>query len=157
MKIDNNKKNNTENDNSHNDNQQEAINSNIMDETMQETIELSILFDFYGELLSDNNKEVFIEYIFNDLSLGEIAQDKGITRQGIHDVIKRSSKKLREYEDSLHLVEKFKTIEDKVNRIKELIEQLSEQEYSQSTKDIPSKEVILGEMNNIVDNILDKL
>ena len=105
--------------------------TSIIDETMQETIELSILYDFYGELLTDNNKEVFVEYIFNDLSLAEIADEKGITRQGIHDIIKRSSKKLREYEESLHLVKKFKSIEEKVNNIKGIIEELRLEMYPQ--------------------------
>jgi len=122
----------------------------VIDKAMQETIELSILYDFYGELLTENNKEVFVDYIFNDLSLSEIAEDKGITRQGVHDIIKRSSKKLREYEESLHLVKKFKTIEDKVNRIKSIIKELS----------LDNKEVsdgLLQEMNDLADDILHDL
>lgn len=121
-----------------------------IDETMQETIELSILYDFYGELLTDNNKEVFVDYIFNDLSLSEIAEEKGITRQGIHDIIKRSSKKLREHEESLHLVKKFKTIEQRVNRIKILIEELRLDNQVIS-------EPILKEINDLTDDILQNL
>lgn len=124
--------------------------SSLIDEAMQETIELSILYDFYGELLTENNKEVFVDYIFNDLSLAEIAEDKGITRQGVHDIIKRSSKKLREYEESLHLVKKFKTIEDKVNRIKNIIEELRP-----GNKQVPQD--LLEEMNNLADDILHDL
>ena len=120
--------------------------------TLQETIELSILYDFYGELLTDKNKEVFEEYVFNDLSLAEIAEQKGITRQGVHDIIKRSSKKLREYEDSLHLVEKFKIIEEKVSHIKELIE-----EISAKASDSRNTDTILSEMNDLTDEILKNL
>ena len=126
--------------------------ANDIDEKIREMVELSILYDFYGELLTDNNKEVFEEYIFNDLSLAEIAEQKGITRQGIHDIIKRSSKKLREYEELLHLVEKFKTIEIKVSNIKELTEQLSIQ-----TNNSNNTETILSEINNLTDDILNSL
>lgn len=129
---------------------QETIN---IESKIQETFELSILYDFYGELLTDKNKEVFTQYIFNDLSLSEISEQMGITRQGIHDIIKRSSKKLYEYEDSLHLVDKFKTIEKKVNRIKELIEELKIIE----TKNESSSIEILKEMNDLTDDILQSL
>ncbi len=125
-------------------------NNSAVDDTLQETIELSILFDFYGDLLNDKNKAVFVEYIFNDLSLGEIAENKDITRQGIHDNIKRTSKKLREYEDSLHLVKKFKTIEKSVNSIKDLIEELEEKEQL-SERDIYRK------IHDLADGILESL
>lgn len=131
--------------------------NNGVDEKIRETVELSILYDFYGELLTDNNKEVFEEYVFNDLSLAEIAEQKGITRQGVHDIIKRTSKKLREYEDSLHLVDKFKTIEKKVSHIKELTKQLKNQDETIKIETSTNTEAILSEMNDLTDDILKNL
>ena len=100
--------------------------------------------------MNDRNKTVFVEYIFNDLSLGEIAENKDITRQGVHDIIKRTSKKLREYEDSLHLVKKFKTIEKSVSSIKDLIEELEEKEQ-------PSETDIYRKIHDLADGILESL
>ena len=125
-------------------------NNSAVGDSLQETIELSILFDFYGDLLNDRNKTVFVEYIFNDLTLGEIAENKDITRQGVHDIIKRTSKKLREYEDSLHLVKKFKTIEKSVSSIKDLIEELEEKEQ-------PSETDIYRKIHDLADGILESL
>ncbi len=66
-----------------------------------------MLFDFYGDLLTDHQKSVYEAYIQEDLSLSEIAQDAGISRQGVHDMIKRCRHILEGYEEKLHLVERF--------------------------------------------------
>lgn len=89
-------------------------------------LELSLLFDFYGELLKENKKQVFEDYISNDLSLGEIATERGISRQGVYDIVKRCSNELVEYEKKLHLVEKFEYTKEKVNRIHEISKDLKE-------------------------------
>lgn len=89
---------------------------------MEEKIYLGYLYDFYGELLSEHRREIFESYIIEDLSLSEIAEECGITRQGVHDVIKRSTKSLEDYENKLHLVEKFMSIKDNIHRINELTE-----------------------------------
>ncbi len=94
------------------------------DKALQDIVELSILYDFYSELLGEHKKEIFGEYIMNDLSLGEIAQDAGISRQGVHDIIKRCSVKLREYEKKLGLKTRFESIKADAEQIRELTEQI---------------------------------
>ena len=74
---------------------------------MNEILEQALLFDFYGELLTEHQKEIYEQFVLDDLSLGEIAREAGISRQGVHDLIKRCNKILQEYEEKLHLVEKF--------------------------------------------------
>ena len=74
---------------------------------MDRIVEKSLLFDFYGELLTQHQKDVYGEYIQNDLSPTEIASIRGISRQGAHDLIKRCEKILTDYENRLHLVEHF--------------------------------------------------
>ena len=69
-----------------------------------------MLYDFYGELLTEHQKKVYEDAVFQDLSLSEIADDQGISRQGVHDLIKRCDKILDDYENKLHLVEKFSKI-----------------------------------------------
>lgn len=91
---------------------------------LQEMMELSRLFDFYGELLGEHKKQIFEDYVQNDLSLSEIADETGLSRQGVHDVIKRCSKKLREYEEKLCLVKKFDLTKQRVNQIKIISEEI---------------------------------
>lgn len=88
-------------------------------------IELSLLYDFYGALLKDSKRQVFEEYVMNDLSLSEIAAQRGISRQGVHDIVKRCTAELEEYETKLHLIEKFQTIEEKVEKIHKLAGEIS--------------------------------
>ena len=78
------------------------------------------LFCFYGEMLNEHQRRIYEDFVFNDLSLGEIAGEEGITRQGVADMVKRCDKKLRDYENKLHLVEKFISIKNDVERIKGL-------------------------------------
>ena len=80
---------------------------------MKDIFKSSLLYDFYGELLTEHQKEIYEDFILHDFSLGEIAQDRGISRQGVHDLVKRCDKILNGYEEKLHLVERFtKTKED---------------------------------------------
>lgn len=84
---------------------------------MEKIVEQAMLYDFYGELLGERQKSVFEEYVLDNLSLSEIAEELGISRQGVHDLIKRADKALNEYEAKLHLVSKFAAVKDKVNQI----------------------------------------
>ena len=74
---------------------------------MEKIVEQTLLYDFYGELLNEHQKKVYEDAVFNDMSLSEIADEYGISRQGVHDTIKRVNKTLQGYEDKLHLIEKF--------------------------------------------------
>lgn len=94
------------------------------EDKLQEMINLSILFDFYGELLGEHKKQIFSDYVQNDYSLSEIADETGLSRQGVHDIIKRCSKKLKEYEEKLCLVKKFNFTKQKVNQIKMISEEI---------------------------------
>ena len=87
---------------------------------MEEKLTQAYLFDFYGEMRNEHQRRIYEDFVFNDLSLGEIAGEEGITRQGVADMVKRCDKKLRDYENKLHLVEKFISIKNDVERIKGL-------------------------------------
>ena len=65
------------------------------------------LLDFYGNLLTDKTRNTLELYLDDDLSLAEIADSENITRQGVHDTVKRGLSQLREYENKLGLAEKF--------------------------------------------------
>lgn len=70
-------------------------------------LEMSLLFDFYGETLTEKQRELFDLYYNEDLSLAEIAEHAGITRQGVRDSIKRAEHTLRDMEDRLGLVARY--------------------------------------------------
>ena len=89
---------------------------------MKDILEQALLYDFYGELLTNHQKEVYEQFVLEDLSLSEIAESAGISRQGVHDLVKRCNKILEGYETKLHLVEKFLTIKNKVQQMNDLLE-----------------------------------
>jgi len=74
---------------------------------MDKIYEHTLLYDFYGELLTQHQRNIYEDAVYHDMSLGEIAQEQGISRQGVHDLIRRCDKILSDYEERLHLVERF--------------------------------------------------
>ena len=87
---------------------------------MEKIFEQALLYDFYGDLLTEHQKQVYEAAVFNDMSLGEIAAEQGISRQGVHDLIKRCDKILSDYEEKLHLAERFATAKKKISQIDSL-------------------------------------
>ena len=87
---------------------------------MEKFVEQTLLYDFYGELLTERQQQVYESVVLEDYSLSEVAEDLGISRQGVHDMVKRCNHTLEEYESRLHLVEKFLCIRKQVQKIKEL-------------------------------------
>jgi predicted DNA-binding protein YlxM (UPF0122 family) len=95
---------------------------------MERIVEQALLYDFYGELLTAHQKEIYGDYVQNDLSPSEIAQDHGITRQAAYDMIRRCNKILTGYEEKLHLLQKFLKTKEMVARINVFAKEILEQE-----------------------------
>ena len=96
---------------------------------MEDREYLIILYDYYGELLNEMQRKYFEDYYFDNLSLAEISENDGKSRNAIHKCIKSSSSKLYEYEDKLKLYEKSKKLDNIIERIedeeiKELLKEL---------------------------------
>lgn len=87
---------------------------------MEKIFEQALLYDFYGDLLTEHQRQVYESAVFDDMSLGEIASEQGISRQGVHDLIKRCDKILLEYEAKLHLVDRFTKAKQKISQIEAL-------------------------------------
>ena len=83
------------------------------------TFQMSLLFDFYGELLTEKQRELFDLYYNEDLSLAEIADHAGISRQGVRDAIVRSEGLLRGAEERLGFVRRYAGYETKLDQIGE--------------------------------------
>ena len=92
-----------------------------------EVTSVSLLYDFYGNLLSDRQREVVGMHCDDDLSLGEIAEELGISRQGVHDALKNGMRALEEYEEKLGMVRKFSEETEAVRKIDEEISFIIEQ------------------------------
>ncbi len=88
---------------------------------LDEIVELSVLYDFYGALLKENHRRVFEDYVWNNYSLAEIASGQNITRQGVYDIIKRCRTRLHEYEEKLGLVHKFEITKQKLRQIEGIV------------------------------------
>jgi hypothetical protein len=91
---------------------------------MEKLVEIGILFDFYGKLLSEKQYQAVELYYIHDLSLAEIGEELRITRQGVFDTLKRSEQKLYHYEEILGLVEKFNKSHDTIREILKIAKEL---------------------------------
>ena len=84
---------------------------------MDKKVEISMLCDLYGKLLTEKQFEFINDYYNNDLSLSEIAENNDITRQAVRDIIKKGERKLFEYEEKLLFMKKVITQEQKIQAI----------------------------------------
>ena len=84
-----------------------------------QTFRMTMLFDFYGEILTERQKEFYDLYYNEDLSLAEIAEHDGISRQGVRDVIVRAETIMTELEDKTGLLKRFMQMRDKLTAIEE--------------------------------------
>ena len=96
-----------------------------------QTYRMTMLYDFYGELLTDRQKEFFDLYYNEDLSLSEIAENNGISRQGVRDVIVRAEGIMQEIEDKTGLIRRFMQMQGNLNAIQEAAEELKTINYRQ--------------------------
>ncbi len=92
----------------------------------EKNLEIVILLDFYGDLLTEKQKELLDMYYNGDLSLSEIAEHEGISRQGVRDSIKRGEVTLVQMEDKLGFAKRFYEIEQSVSEIIKTTEQLAD-------------------------------
>ncbi len=112
---------------------------------MEKIVEQGLLYDFYGELLTDHQRQIYEAAVYNDMSLTEIADEHGISKQGVHDLIKRCTKALQGYEDALHMIRRFEAIKTQAEELRSL--SAKDMDYAEF------KEMTLG----ISDKILEEL
>ena len=103
------------------------------------------LYDFYGKLLTVHQQRIYEDVVFNDLSLSEIAENEGISRQGVSDLIKRCNKALVSYEEKLGLIKKFDETKSYVKEIQRIVK------IYQDTKD----EGLVAKIDELSSKILD--
>ena len=91
---------------------------------MKEIARKALLYDFYGELLTEHQKKVYEDAVMNDFSLSELAEEYGVSRQGIHDLLKRCDAILEGYEEKLKLIERFGELKKTANSLKDDLDEL---------------------------------
>ena len=112
---------------------------------IEKYINQGTLYDFYGKLLTVHQQRIYEDVVFNDFSLSEIAENEGISRQGVSDLIKRCNKSLVSYEEKLGLIKKFDETKSYVKEIQRIVG------IYQNVKD----EKLIIEINELLSKILD--
>ena len=125
---------------------------------MEERLRQSLLYDFYGELLTEHQKSVFSAAIFDDMSYSELAEEFDCSRQAAFDLIRRINKKLEGYEERLGLLERFTVAQGKMKELKaSVIEMNDTLENSKIDKSIKNNlNSHLREITNLSSEIFDK-
>ena len=108
---------------------------------MEKIVEQGLLYDFYGELLTEHQKSIYEAAVYEDMSLTEIADEHGISKQGVHDLIKRCTKTLQSYEDKLHMIRRFEAIKFSAEELLKVSNSadMSEDELRKITGEISSR------------------
>ena len=122
---------------------------------IDEIAQASLLYDFYGQLLSKRQKEVMELYHEENLSLSEIAAEFDISRQGVHDALKNAEKSLRGYEEKLGLVAKFQKSSEAIKEIDDIIDSVISK--MQETADSGASDIVknLKKIKSIIDKLED--
>lgn len=115
---------------------------------MEDILQLTLLYDFYGELLTEKQKQVYEMHYQNDLSLSEIGEELSISRQAVRDQLKRTEKILRDYEEKLQLISRFQAQKKAVQEMKRIMEGLEQKAPDAATLRAISK------MKQIAEGIL---
>lgn len=108
---------------------------------MDKIAEASLLYDFYGELLTTRQREVMALYHEENLSLTEIGQEFGISRQAVYDTLKKAEQALREYEDKLKLIDRFLATDRAVAQVETTLRTL---EKALQAKTVQGEEVVFS-------------
>ncbi|HCX62145.1 YlxM family DNA-binding protein [Sedimentibacter sp.] len=103
---------------------------------MEKKFIYSILYDYYKELLKDNQANIIDLYYNQDYSLSEIAEDINISRQGVHDALKRAEKSLMEYEEKIKLFYKYEKYQEAAENIIKLTAEIDDEKYKDTLEQI---------------------
>lgn len=117
---------------------------------MEKFVVITYLFDFYQELLTDKQRDLLKEYYFEDLSLGELAEQHNISRQSAFDTIKKAEQKLLDYENKLALFKKYQADQEILNEIKTLCQIIAD-----DLKDEKANSV--NKVITLVDRLINKI
>lgn len=105
----------------------------------EKNLNIAYLLEFYGEVLPERKRTVMEYYYHDDLSLSEIAEEIGISRQGVRDIIKKGEEELFHYEQTLHLAERF----------------LKAKQYADRALSLCREQNVSGEISESIEKLLE--
>lgn len=120
---------------------------------MAKDLKISLLLDFYGNVLTDKQREMIEFYYNDDLSLSEIAENEGITRQGVRDAIKRGEMQLLEMEEHLGFAVRFGKLQAGLNEIARFAQEISA--VNARSGAVRIIEALAGEISNKAEQLGD--
>lgn len=115
---------------------------------MEKFLEITYLYDFYQELLTDKQKDLIGAYYFEDLSLGELALQHQISRQSVFDTIKKAEQKLLDYENKLQLWNKYQKQEKILEHMKKLITEATQTSTAKEDSYLKEMTCLIGQLIN---------
>ncbi len=115
---------------------------------------MAMLYDFYGDLLTDRQKEFYDLYYNEDLSLAEIAENYGITRQGVRDVIVRAEAYLTEIEDKTGLIRRFHTMQGQLRELADCAQKVLDLNDAKLGSD--ELETLAGRIKSLADTLIQE-
>ncbi|WMJ22282.1 YlxM family DNA-binding protein [Paludicola sp. MB14-C6] len=121
---------------------------------MSKNLDVAVLLDFYGDMLTEKQRDVIDLYYNQDLSLSEIAEHEGITRQGVRDSIKRGEVYLFELEDKLKVFENYIETQKIIQSIKYVADRISAENKTYNYSNIITENI--NQINSIIENYLHK-
>lgn len=113
---------------------------------MDKRFEQTLLYDFYGELLTEHQKKIYEAVIFEDLSYAEAADQFSVSRQAVHDNVRRTEMLLRSYEEKLGLVDRFVKTKELVKEINDLAREFGKTGDAESVRKIAALSEEIGEL-----------
>ncbi len=121
----------------------------MAEKTVEKTFEIAMLYDFYGELLTPRQKEVLQYYYEENYSLSETAEELGVSRQAVHDTIRKAEKALRNYEQKLGLVERFRRTEADTERAVSELDRIIDQLTGKSAESAIFDDQIIEKLKDV--------
>jgi len=116
---------------------------------MEKIVQQGYLYDFYGELLTEHQKQIYEGLVYENLSLGEIADDQGISRQAVHDLVKRTDKILQGYENKLGLMTRFEKIRGYIEQVDEKLDS-TEKIFPDTVEGLEEIRVLIGQIKDLI-------
>ena len=95
---------------------------------MEKIVEQGLLYDFYGQLLTSQQQKIYEQAVYDNLSFNEIAENEGISRQAVHDLVRRTTSLMQKYETRLGMIRRFRNLREAADLLAEAADQADTRE-----------------------------
>ena len=92
----------------------------MIGQVMEKHVEQGLLYDFYGSLLTGHQQKIYEKVVYENLSLNEVAETEGISKQAVHDLVRRCTAIMHGYEEELHMIRRFTRIRESAGKLRKL-------------------------------------